>query len=136
MSNTRSTILACIFGTVILLATGCTKPGMGGTASITGQVKHHDDIIPNADVYIKYGAEEQPGALSEYDAQTIADGGGTYIFEDLKKGKYYLYAIGFDPAFSEDVIGGIPLKINTKGEIHTESITHTERHKHTERQTH
>ena len=35
--------------------------GKGGKATITGHVKHHDDAIPNAMVYIKYGAIELPG---------------------------------------------------------------------------
>lgn len=107
--------LILTFATTII---GCTKEGTGGKASIQGNVKHHDELIPGATVYIKYGAKELPGTdSSDYDDQTKADSlGAFYKFENLKKGNYFLYATGFDSEESQTVKGGIPVKINESDE--------------------
>lgn len=91
----------------ICLATGCTKEGFGGNANLTGTVAHHEEPIPNAVVYIKFGAEELPGtAATDFDASVAADHAGKYNFYELHKGDYYLYAVGYDSAISEVVVGG------------------------------
>jgi len=103
---------------ILLSITSCKKEGTGGKATITGHVKHHEVHIPDAVVYIKYGAKELPGTnASDFDAQTIASSGdGHYAFEGLQKGNYYLYATGYDSNISENVFGGIPVKIKKKTE--------------------
>lgn len=124
--KTPAQAFAMVFLFSLGLFVGC-KPGDGGNATITGQVKHHDELIPGAQVYIKYGAEEQPSALSDYDDQTTASTvDATYIFEGLRKGKYYIYGSGFDEAFDEDVVGGIPVRITGKDEILQTDIPVTE----------
>jgi len=101
----------------------CTKPGLGGEASILAYPKHHDDPIPNATIYIKYDAKEFPGTdLSVYDdaAVATADPGKDphAHFSNLEKGDYYLYGVGFDSSINDIVTGGIPLEITEKsGEI-------------------
>jgi len=120
-----------IISTIALIGltfTNCTKeeeeiviqetPGIGGTSIITGHVKHHDVHIPNATVYIKYGATELPGTdSSDFDDYTVAStGDGHYEFEELKKGNYYLYSTGYDSTISEIVKGGVPTRINSEPE--------------------
>jgi hypothetical protein len=90
----------------------CRKEGTGGKSSVTGNVKHHSMIIPNAVVYIKYGATNFPGTnISNYDASTTADASAHYEFKDLRKGDYYLYAVGYDAVGGYIVTGGTGVKL-------------------------
>lgn len=88
--------------------TACKKEGTGGKSSVSGAVKHHSLVIPNAVVYIKYGATEFPGNdVSLYDASTTASSSAQYEFKELQKGDYYLYSVGYDSAISMPVTGGL-----------------------------
>lgn len=97
---------------LIIFVSSCKKEGTGGKSSISGRVMHHAAAIPSASVYIKYGAIDFPGKdVSSYDAQVVADAQGSYKFNDLRKGDYYLYAVGYDSAFVDDVLGGVAVKL-------------------------
>ena len=107
--------LTCIFVCIVMAIGACTKEGTGGKAEIHGHVKHHEVHIPNAVVYIKYGAKELPANISDYDDEMIASSGdGHYGFDELQKGDYYVYAVGYDSTISETVSGGGPVKIKKK----------------------
>jgi hypothetical protein len=104
-----------IVALLLLAAIGCKKNGTGGKAIIKGYVAHHDRKIPNATVYIKYGAKEFPGSdISKYDASVQADVMAYFEIKNLLKGDYYLYGLGFDNVANEDVFGGVPVKLRTK----------------------
>jgi hypothetical protein len=109
---------------LFLLITGmisCTKEGPGGKSSVAGSVKHHDALIPEAIVYIKYGATEFPGKdVSKYDASTIADANAFYEFKNLRKGDYYLYSVGWDVTMPGEVTGGVGVKIKYNQQKYTD----------------
>ena len=94
----------------------CRKEGVGGDATITGQVIKKDSmLIPNATVYIKYGAKDFPGFdVSQYDNQVGTGDDAEYLFEKLHKGDYYLLARGIDTANLKNVVGGARVKIASK----------------------
>jgi len=95
------------------------EAGSGGMARIRGQVQHHEDPIPFASVYIHYGSNDIPTAgPAGYQDSTRADAQGNYTFKDLKKGKYYLYSIGYDANWSppSTVFGGMPAQIYQRKE--------------------
>lgn len=95
-----------------LTTVACKKEGTGGKSSVSGTVKHHSQPIPNAVVYIKYGATEFAGAdVSKYDASVTADANAHYEFKDLQKGDYYLYGVGYHNAIMQNVTGGIGIKL-------------------------
>ena len=101
---------------IILFSLSCGKEGLGGKATISGRVIHHAQNIPNAIVYIKYGATELPGTSpSVYDDQVQAGTDATFIFEDLKPGNYYLFSVGYDADIFDSVFGGIGVEL-TRGE--------------------
>lgn len=85
---------------------------------ISGFVMHHQVEIPDAVVYIKYGATEFPGINPEdYDAQTIAGPSDAYFeFTNLGKGPHYLFSRGTDDACTCEVIGGIPVSLSSDSE--------------------
>ena len=108
----KHTAIFCIALMAIFTISSCKKEGTGGKSSVSGNVKHHSKLIPNAEVYIKYGATEFPGTdLSKYDAHTTADTNAHYEFKDLQRGDYYLYGVGTDLAGPFPVTGGISVKL-------------------------
>lgn len=101
--------------TIALLSYSCSKEGPGGKVTISGRVLHHSKPVPGAKVYIKYGTVESPGNnVTYYNASVVADAKAFYQFKDYKKGKYYLFATGFDSSMVVAVSGGAPLKIAEK----------------------
>lgn len=107
----RTIAIVLLIGTAVLI-TSCRKEGTGGKSSVSGQVKHHSNPIPNAVVYIKYGATEFPGTdVSKYDNSVTADANANYNFKDLRKGDYYLYGVGYDNTIMEIVTGGVAVKL-------------------------
>ncbi len=122
----KGILLTFVIATLFAFSS-CTEEGLGGKSSITGHVKHHDEHIPNALVYIKYGATELPGTdPSAYDDQTMASAGdGQYEFEGLQEGSYYLFSVGYDSLIFENVKGGISVELK-KGEAFDINIPVTE----------
>lgn len=118
------TTIRILLATLLLAAiTSCKKEGTGGKASVTGRILHHSLPIPNATVYIKYGAQEFPGTdPSAYDANVTAGSDGKYSFAGLRKGNYYLFSMGYDAAISQTVRGGIPIRMQSKTENLTSDI--------------
>ena len=102
--------IAVFFLTATIISTlgSCKKEGVGGKSSVSGNVKHHQELIPNAIVYIKYGATEFPGGdVSVYDDKVTSDMNANFEFKDLQQGDYYLYGVGYDLTGSYTVVGGI-----------------------------
>ena len=103
---------ALCFGFVLLTVSSCHKEGIGGGASITGTVLHHDDPIPNCVVYIKFNTTDFPGDTpASYDSQVTADANGKFTFAKLYKGDYYLYGVGMDNKIMQLVEGGVGIHI-------------------------
>lgn len=110
----KHTAIFCLMAIAIFTISSCKKEGTGGKSNVSGNVKHHTKLIPNAEVYIKYGATEFPGTdLSSYDDHTTADANAHYEFKGLQKGDYYLYGVGMDGvgASAFPVTGGISIKL-------------------------
>ncbi|HET6225084.1 MAG TPA: hypothetical protein VFF27_02320 [Bacteroidia bacterium] len=110
----------------LLTVSSCHKEGLGGNASISGTVYHHEAAIPNAVVYIKFNTTDFPGDTPEsYDASTTVDGNGKYIFQKVYKGDYYIYGIGFDKNIQEIVKGGVGIKVK-KNKVYSQDVPVTE----------
>jgi len=95
----------------VLLAASCNESGQ---ATISGQVKHHSDSIPNAVVYIKFNSEFPGTDVNFYDESVPCDAQGNYSFYEVPKGTHYLYGAGWDAGISDSVFGGIPVLIDKK----------------------
>lgn len=109
----RNFLLIIVLAGSALFAS-CKKEGLGGGSEIEATVRHHNDIIPNATIYIKYGAKEFPGTdPGKYDESKVTgdiDHPHTH-FSELHKGDYYLYAVGYDSAISMPVTGGVHVSL-------------------------
>jgi len=107
----KSFTLFCL-GFVFLTVSSCHKEGIGGGASISGTVYHHDDPIPNCVVYIKFNTTDFPGdSPSNYDSKVTADATGKFSFPKLYKGDYYLFGSGMDSKIQELVRGGVSIHL-------------------------
>lgn len=94
----------------------CKKNKIGGKATLKGAVLHHNKLIPNAYVYIKYNTTEFPGDdYTLYDTYVQADASGNYSIS-FYKGTYYIYAYGFDTdiAAPNSVKGGLSISIRNR----------------------
>lgn len=113
----------------VLLSGGmssCHKEGIGGNASISGTVYHHDEPIPNCVVYIKFNASDFPGDdQTDYNTSVTADASGHFEFTKLYKGEYYLFGKGYDNKIMAIVKGGIPVKIK-RNKVITQDVPVTE----------
>ena len=67
-------------------------------------------VVPQAVVYIKYGGTERDVDVSNYDDSKVADYGGKTVFENLKRGDYYLYGVSKDGTKT----GGAHFEIDNK----------------------
>lgn len=109
--------------TLIVAATGCKRKdddktpeepsGKGGKAVIKATPLHHAELIDSCTIYIKYNTLDLP-ADGKYDdsAKCVPEGTAPNIkpvasFTQLKKGRYYLFGRGWDPAISQAVEGGV-----------------------------
>lgn len=90
---------------VMMVMSACVKPGKGGKAILsvhvfedvcTGQIDANHTVVPQAMVFIKYGGTEVDHTVSSYDDAQQADFGGKTVFENLKRGDYYLYGVSVD----------------------------------------
>jgi hypothetical protein len=94
--------------------TTCTA-GLGGGLTIVAFPKHHTKTIFNQTdypdtVFVKFNTQDSPGPdLSSYDTFFVGEAGEDHVhLPNLKCGKYYLLATGFDTSIHQRVIGGIP----------------------------
>lgn len=113
MKSVLKNFIVCSFFAMLFFSfSSCKKEGPGGKSSVSGNVKHHQELIPNAIVYIKYGATEFPGAdISIYDDKVTSDTNAHFEFKDLQKGDYYLYGVGYDFSGSYNVVGGVGIEL-------------------------
>lgn len=113
---TKTFVLLLMVG---LTMVSCKKNQVGGKAIIKGTVKHHDKLIANAYVYIKFNSSEFPGEdVKLYDTYVQADASGNYSVS-VYKGTYYLYAVGYDldvpPPY--EVKGGLSVTLKRKDNV-------------------
>lgn len=91
--------------------------GKGGNANIIAIPRHHGKFINECTMYIKYNTNDLPSPTfnpSQYDDSlkcTVADGKPSANFTGLKKGKYYIYGVGWDPDIQLKVEAGKPVTI-------------------------
>lgn len=107
----KNIILAIIISATTLFSS-CCKEGLDGKATVTAAIRHHNEPIYGATVYIKFNTKEQPASLNDYDASfTAAPGDSAVVIDNLRCGDYYFFSTGFDPNINLPVKGGTPYTI-------------------------
>ena len=116
MRNTHAAVgLAFLLSNIAACDKGEDNPvlpgGKGGSATLRVNAKHHSRVIDSCRIYIKYGAADVPTFYDDSMKVSGAVGLTMATFAGLTKGKYYLYAKGWDPVLAEEVVGGLPFEI-------------------------
>jgi hypothetical protein len=118
-------IISALCFVICVVATGCQRPddaapvtgGRGGMATLIVSPEHHGLYVDSCTVYIKYATNDAP-ANGVYDDSTICVMNDTIpqaTFALLKKGRYYLYGVGYHKGFIPPFVkGGIPAIIETE----------------------
>lgn len=93
-----------------------SEAGKGGFAALVLTPDHDSVNIDSSMVYIKYNASVIPANNNYDDSVVTRIVGGKVIagFYDLKPGKYYVFADGWDLVRSTRVRGGLPFIIDEK----------------------
>ena len=117
-STIKTLLLACLI--CLLACKEDEEPITPGIESvmISGKVKHHNEAIGYASVYIKFNTSIFPGKdTSVYDEMVRADSLADYHFNQVTPGSHFIYAMGFDEGIHDSVFGGVPIVVlDTKQE--------------------
>jgi hypothetical protein len=98
----------------------CKKAGLGGDNSVVAYPQHHgkpifSHSIPNYrdTVYVKFNATELPGTRpQDFDKTFVGELGEEHVhLHGLQKGKYFLYAVGWDTTINQRVSGGTAFEL-------------------------
>lgn len=96
-----------------LVCFSCKKNDTGGDATIVAFPQHHGKAIKGATMYVKFGATELPSnPTANSDLKVVGDPNEDHVHvENLRYGKYYLYAVGYDSTIMQTVTGGLAVVI-------------------------
>lgn len=97
--------------------TACNKPSEGeiiqNDTTLCMTTKHHDETVPDLEIYLKYGQNEFPGYSEfDYDTMFVIGDNGRGCIEDLPYGQYWLMTKGPDLAWGADVFGSMFLELS------------------------
>jgi hypothetical protein len=113
--------LVVLLSSLAFLFSSCTKPGLGGDNTLVVYPQHHTKPIFSHlnyrdTVYVKYNATELPGINPKnYDKIFIGEIGEEHVhIHGLERGKYFLFATGYDTTISARVSGGIGITLSDK----------------------
>ncbi len=90
-----------------LLLCGCSGVDSSQRTEACFTTQHHENVIPNIDVFVKFHTVEFPGYFPEeqFDLKLTSDAQGRVCFRDFPLGSHWFVGIGFDEEIREMVIG-------------------------------
>ena len=112
-----TTRIVAFFLLVLLFSSCKKKPGTGGQKTIYGSVSYKNGSTSTfekanaAMVHISYGTKN---STSNYDQTIVADEEGSFHFDGLKKGDYFISADYTDQNGFNYSTGGYAITINNK----------------------
>jgi hypothetical protein len=98
------------------LGTMCTKSSnydvIPSQGSVCATAKHHNWVVPEVDMYLKYNTEVSAGwDYKKYDKHIVADTSGKACFDSLPLGSHCIMVLGYDRLFGADIYGYSIIKI-------------------------
>ncbi|NND07373.1 MAG: hypothetical protein HKN87_13430 [Saprospiraceae bacterium] len=104
-----------VFLALVLLSLGisCNKGG-DRTTHLCFTTQHHDLIIPNISIYVKYAATDFPGyePIEQFDNTLVSDENGRVCMSNFPLGNHWFVAIGYDELIREQVIGAMMIRFD------------------------
>lgn len=116
MKTNKFVALSISCALIILMNISCKKNDEGGKAEIHALIYHGSTEIRNSTLYVKFGATSAPSdPTSDYDMKLNGESGDNHVhIEELRRGDYYLYAVGMDTVTHQSVKGGSHVEIKWK----------------------
>ena len=115
-----------IFILLVLVFAGCKKKaGIGGKKTIVGTVTYKNGVssaFENANTAIVHIAYGTKNATSSFDQSVVVDESGSYHFDGLRKGDYFITAEFTDEHGFKYVTGGYGVTVNDKKDKLTVNI--------------
>ena len=101
---------------VVFFLSSCHREGQSGELLLVVSPKHHEQPIKGATVYVRYGAKELAGTSpSDFDLAVPGDSVSASVeVKNLRRGDYFLYAVGYDSTIAQVVSGGMHVKLKGK----------------------
>lgn len=122
--NIKNCIIA--FFLLVLVVPSCKKKaGIGGKKTIDGTVTYKNGVssafekASTAIVHIAYGTKS---ATASFDQSVVVDAAGTYHFDGLRKGDYFISAEFTDEHGFKYTTAGYGVTVNNKKEKLTVDI--------------
>lgn len=118
ISMKTKNILALILFVILtaLASSSCKKNDEGGKAEIHAEIFHGTTQVRNSTLYVKFGATSAPAdPTGNYDLKLSGTQDDNHVHvEDLRRGDYFLYAVGVDTLLNQPVSGGAHVEIKWK----------------------
>ncbi len=98
----------------LLTVVGCTKTGADRTTSVCFTTQHHDLIIPNITIYVKYATQDFPGfePIEQFNQVLVSDASGRVCMSNFPLGNHWFVAMGYDELIREQVIGTMNIRFD------------------------
>jgi hypothetical protein len=113
-----------LFLLILVVISSCKKENhdvVTGKYSLKITVMHHERILKDISVYLKYNTTEFPGYdTTLYDWSKTSDLSGNVSFDHLFEGNYFLYGSGMDDGIGMHVIGGTSVAVNASTVVNNE----------------
>lgn len=119
--KTKNSFITILFATTLIVFTSCKKNNSGGKAELHAKIYNNGREINHSDLYVKFGTTEQPSdPEKDYDIMVHGEETDNHVHvEDLRPGKYYLYAVGVNTLTGKTVKGGASVEIKWKDRKNT-----------------
>jgi hypothetical protein len=115
--NVRIFLFVLWLGLTVYFISGCEDTfGPKQTTTIDLVTQHHDEIIPNIDIYVKYFTTDFPGFdnLETFDTILISNAAGRATLRNFPLGQHWFVGIGFDEKIKEQVYGAMDITFNLR----------------------
>ena len=123
----KKVCLQTTFLTVLIVllsaSVACRKDDISSGPSIRTELclttQHHEQILPNITIYLKYFADTFPGYtdLTVYDTVFTTDQWGYRCYQGLPFGKHWLTGVGVDSFLNEPVRGSVQVEMGFSAAI-------------------
>jgi hypothetical protein len=99
----------------ILLWLSCNKSADLRT-SLCFTTRHHDLVIPDITIYIKYNSEVFPGFDPEhnFDTSSTSNKLGQVCMHDFPLGNHWFVGFGYDSLIRQQVYGALDIEFNLR----------------------
>jgi hypothetical protein len=112
----KNTLSLVLLSGLAIMGISCTKNDTGGKALVHALIYYKGTPFNNATVYVKFDAASAPADPSiDYDFIAYGEGTDNHVhIDNLRPGKYYLYATAANAVTGSTLKGGRAVEIKWK----------------------